>query len=246
MTFDCGGTTNSGVIDPLFGCAELAKEEDMWFHIDGAYGGFFNLTERGKQFLKGINLADSVVLDPHKTLFLPYGTGALLVKNGETLKETHRQSADYMPPPKEEGGLMDFSENSPELTKPFRGMRVWLPLKMHGADVFRINLDEKLDLARWAEGQLRKIPGVEVIAPAQITVVAFAVRDTGQSLDQRNEQSRALLAEINRRQRVFLSGTLLKGIYVVRIAVVSFRTHKQHLDNLLEDLDAALETLGLS
>jgi aromatic-L-amino-acid decarboxylase len=121
-----------------------------------------------------------------------------------------------------------------------------LPLKMHGADVFRTNLDEKLDLARWAEGQLRKIPGVEVIAPAQITVVAFAVRDIGQSLDQRNEQSRALLAEINRRQRVFLSGTLLKGIYVVRIAVVSFRTHKQHLDNLLEDLDAALETLGLS
>jgi aromatic-L-amino-acid decarboxylase len=76
------GTTNTGAIDPLPELAALAREENLWLHVDAAYGGFFCLTKRGKQKLKGLELADSVVLDPHKSLFLPYGTGALLVREG--------------------------------------------------------------------------------------------------------------------------------------------------------------------
>jgi aromatic-L-amino-acid decarboxylase len=239
------GTTNSGAVDPLLDCAELARSEDLWFHVDGAYGGFFMMTERGRQILKGIEMADSLVLDPHKTLFLPYGTGALVVRDRETLLETHQQKADYLLPSNTAGGLMDFSEMSPELTKPFRGMRVWLPLKIHGAAVFRELLDERLDLGRWAENQLRQIPAIEVLTGAQLSVVTFAARDTGQSLDARNEQSRTILAGINSKQRVFLSGTLLDGLYAVRVAVVSFRTHLEHLEMLIEDLKSTLDDLGL-
>jgi aromatic-L-amino-acid decarboxylase len=125
-------------------------------------------------------------------------------------------------------------------------MRVWLPLKLHGAGAFRSALDEKLDLTCWLEERLRQLPGVEILARAQLTVVAFAVRDRGQGLEERNRQSRALLQEINRRQRSFLSGTLLKGVYALRVALISFRTHRQHVEMLLEDLQEGLDTLGLS
>jgi aromatic-L-amino-acid decarboxylase len=239
------GTTNSGAVDPLLDCAVLARSEDLWFHVDGAYGGFFMMTERGRQILKGIEMADSLVLDPHKTLFLPYGTGALVVRDRETLLETHQQKADYLLPSNTAGGLMDFSEMSPELTKPFRGLRVWLPLKIHGAAVFRELLDERLDLGRWAENQLRQITAIEVLTGAQLSVVTFAARDTGQSLEERNEHSRRILAGINSKQRVFLSGTLLDGLYAIRVAVVSFRTHLEHLEMLIEDLKSTLDDLGL-
>ena len=240
------GTTNTGAIDPLPDCAQLAQEEGLWFHVDAAYGGFFCLTDRGRRALRGIGMADSVVLDPHKTLFLPYGTGALLGRDRGTLHRTYRQGADYLPPLNNEGSLMEFCELSPELSKPFRGMRVWLPLKLHGAGAFRAALDEKLDLIQWAEQRLRQIPAVEILAGAELTVTAFAVRDRGQGLEQRNQQSRALLPEINRRQRAFLSGTLLQGVFAIRVAVVSFRTHKHHLEKLLQDVQAGLETLQLS
>jgi aromatic-L-amino-acid decarboxylase len=239
------GTTNSGAIDPLAGCAQLARREGLWFHVDGAYGGFFRLVERGRQALAGIEEADSVVLDPHKTLFLPYGTGALLVRDRETLHRTYRQSADYMPPSRNAPGLMEFCELSPELSKPFRGLRVWLPLKLHGAEAFRSALNEKLDLTGWLEGQILQLPQVEVLSQARLTVITFAVRDRGQGQDVRNRQSRELLQAINRRQRVFLSGTLLQGVYALRVALISFRTHRQHAEMLLQDLQAALQELRL-
>ncbi len=239
-----GGTTNTGAIDPLDECADLAHEEDLWFHIDGAYGGFFCLTERGKKALKGIERADSIVLDPHKTLFLPYGTGALVVRDRETLLRTHRQAADYMPDSQTEGGLMEFCELSPELSKPFRGMRVWLPLKLHGAGVFRDRLDEKLDLIRWVEKEIRAIEELEILAEPQVTVIAFALRDTGQSLEQRNAQSRQLLDDVNARQHVNLSGTTLNGVFALRVALISFRTHQAHVELLVDDLKASIAALG--
>jgi aromatic-L-amino-acid decarboxylase len=234
------GTTNSGAVDPLPELAVLAREENLWLHVDAAYGGFFRLTERGKQALAGIELADSLVLDPHKTLFLPYGTGALLVRDSSALKAVHSSSADYMPAMQEDEDLMDFCELSPELTRPFRGLRIWLPFKMHGVGVFRRYLDEKLDLARWIEAQIRNIPQLELVAPATLSILAFAVRDEGQSLAERNSTTRALMQRINDKQRVNLTGTLLRDVYVIRIAISAFRLHQERMDMLLEDLQEAL------
>ena len=234
------GTTNSGAVDPLPELGTLAREENLWLHVDAAYGGFFRLTERGKHAMAGIELADSLVLDPHKTLFLPYGTGALLVRDGDALKAVHSSSADYMPAMQEDEDLMDFCELSPELTRPFRGLRIWLPLKIHGVGVFRRYLDEKLDLARWIEAKIRNIPQLELLAPATLSILAFAVRDEGQSLTERNSATRALMQRINDKQRVNLTGTLLRDVYVIRIAISAFRLHQERMDMLLEDLLGAL------
>lgn len=236
------GTTNTGAVDPLPELAALAREEDLWFHVDAAYGGFFRMTARGKHILRGIEAADSLVLDPHKTLFLPYGTGALLVRDGQALRAAHSSRADYMPPIQEGDDLMDFCELSPELTRPFRGLRVWLPFKLHGVGVFRSYLDEKLDLARWIAARIGEMPELEILAPPELSILAFAVRDTGQPLVERNAATRALMARINERQRVHLTGTMLNGIFAIRIAVVVYRAHQERMEMLLEDLSHALGT----
>ncbi len=236
------GTTNTGAIDPLTELADIARRENLWLHVDGAYGGLFNLTERGAVALRGIERADSLALDPHKTLFLPYGTGALLVRNGHTLRAVHSSQADYLPPMQADDAMVDFCELSPELTRPFRGLRVWLAIKMHGAEVFRRYMDEKLDLARWIESRLRAMPQLVLLAPPALSILAFALTDTdGAGSAARNQASRALLARINARGRVLLTGTMLGEIFAIRIAIGSFRTHQRHMQWLLEDIASALQ-----
>lgn len=234
------GTTNTGAVDDLEGLADLAARERLWLHVDAAYGGFFLLTERGRAALRGIGRADSVTLDPHKALFLPYGTGSLVVRDRATLRRAHSLRADYLPPVQEAGDLVDFAELSPELSRDFRGLRVWLPIKMHGIAPFRQALDEKLDLAAWAADRLRVLPGVEIVAEPRLSILAFRLLRPGADGAALDALNRRLLDRINARRRVFLSGTLLDGRYVLRICVVSFRTHRDRMEMALEDIRAAI------
>jgi aromatic-L-amino-acid decarboxylase len=229
------GTTNTGAVDDLEALAAVAGREKMWFHVDGAYGAFFMLTARGRARMRGIEKADSIVLDPHKTLFLPYGTGGLVVKDAQALRRAHSLHADYLPQMQETDELVDFCEISPELSRDFRGLRVWLPIKLFGIDPFRQQLDEKLDLTEYATEELRKIGGIEIVAAPQLTVVAFRHG----TLD-----NRALLARINGKNRVMLTPTILGGEFIIRICIVSFRTHRDRIDMCLEDIAAAVSELG--
>jgi len=207
----------------------------MWFHVDGAYGAFFALTERGRARLRNMDEADSVVLDPHKTLFLPFGTGALVMKDASVLRRAHSMHADYLPAFQESDELVDFCELSPELSRDFRGLRVWLPLKMFGIEPFRQQLDEKLDLAVYAAEELKKIEGIEIVAEPQLSILAFKHR----TLDDRE-----LLRRINARKRVMLTPGVVGGEFVIRICVVSHRTHRDRMDMCLEDIRAAVKELS--
>ena len=227
-------------MDDFAALADVAARERLWLHADAAYGGFFLLTDEGRRRMAGIERSDSLVLDPHKGLFLPYGTGALLVRDPETLRRAHAVSADYMPPTQEDPGLPDFHALSPELSRDFRGLRVWLPLKMHGIGPFRRNLEEKLALTQWATEELRRIPGIEILAEPQLSIVAFRLRPPGLSEDELNRLNRSLLDRINGRKRVFLTGTLLGGRFAIRICVLSFRTHRDRMEEGLEDIRGAV------
>ncbi len=230
------GTTNTGAVDDLEELARIAREHSLWLHVDGAYGGFFVLTERGRAALRGLARADSITLDPHKGLFLPYGTGSLLVRDGEALKRAHQLRGEYMLPPEESPDLVDFCDISPELSRDFRGLRVWLPLKMHGLDAFRTALDEKLDLAAWAAGELRGIPDIEMIAEPQLSLLAFRLERPGLDRDRLDALNRELMARINSRQRVFLTGTRIEAGFVLRICVLNFRTHRDRMELAIEDI----------
>lgn len=240
--FVCGnaGTTNTGAVDDLFALADLCARERLWFHVDGAYGGFFMLTARGRVAMAGIDRADSVVLDPHKGLFLPYGTGALLVRDEAVLRRAHAAGADYLPHMQEDPGFVDYCEISPELSRAFRGLRVWLPLRLHGLAAFRESLDEKLDLALHATRELAAMPGIEIVAEPQLSIVAFRLVRPGLDAEALNRLNRDLVERVNARQRIHVSGTVLGGSFVLRICVLSFRTHLERLDQGLEDISAAI------
>ena len=148
-----------------------------------------------------------------------------------------------MPPAAGGPGRPDICDISPELSRDFRGLRAWLPLKLHGAGAFRRQLDEKMDLAEWAQRRLEETPGIEIVAPAQLSLVAFRLRPEGVEGEELDALNRALLERINARQNVFLTGTSVDCGFVLRICVLSFRTHLEHLEVAMRDLQASIEDL---
>jgi aromatic-L-amino-acid/L-tryptophan decarboxylase len=152
---------------------------------------------------------------------MPYGIGALVVRDGQALARAHRESADYVQDVSRHGSL-GFADLSPELSRDFRGLRVWLPIQLHGLAAFREQLGEKLALARWAHEQLAADPRFELVDEPQLSVVAFRLRAPEADADRLGTE---LLRRVNGRRRVFLSSTRLRGRYTLRICVLSFRTH---------------------
>lgn len=230
------GTTDMGTIDPLPGLADLAAREGLWLHVDGAYGGLFTLTSRGRVRLRGIERADSITLDPHKSLFLPYGTGALLVRDPGRLAAAHQGDAHYLQDLAPDREIPDFAGLGVELTREVRGLRVWLPLQLHGVAAFRAALDEKLNLARTAYEALGAEPALEVLAEPELTVVGFRLRDGDDAAN------RLLLERINASRRVFLSSTSVHGRVVLRLCVLSHRSHSEHVADavrIIRDATAA-------
>lgn len=233
------GTTNTGAVDDLEGLADVCAAEGLHLHVDAAYGGFFALTERGRAALRGLERADSITLDPHKGLFLPYGTGALMVRDQEALRRAHQVTGDYLPPTEDHPEHLDWYALSPELSRPFRGLPVWLPLVLHGVGAFRQALDDKLDLAQEAAEALAAMPDVEVLAPV-LSLLAFRVVPPGLDAEAVDALNRRILERIDARRRVHLTGTRFKGRFVIRICVLAFRTTGQHLRHALEDVEAAI------
>ena len=245
------GTTNTGAIDPLGPLADICSRENLWLHVDAAYGGAFVLCDEGRRRLAGIERADSITFDPHKGMFLPYGTGCLLVRDGARLRDAHHLAAEYLQDFGTGDGVTSRSavtwspaELGPELSRDFRGLRLWLPLMLHGAGAFRDALAEKLELAREFARDLARLGTVEVVAEPQLSVVPFRLaRLPQEGLEAWNARNAAFLTAINNRGRVHLSSTLLPAedgrAFTLRACVLSFRTHSRHMQRALEDVAAA-------
>jgi len=237
------GTVNTGTVDDLEALAGIARRQNLWYHVDGAYGGFFVLTERGRRALAGIELADSVVLDPHKGLFLPYGTGALLVRDRHRLRAAHAFGADYLPALPDDSELVNWSDLSPELSRPFRGLRLWLPLKLLGLQPFRQALDEKLDLARLAAQRLQSMDGVELLAAPQLSSFAFRLRGADMEEADLDALHDRLLEHVHAAGHIMLNSTRIGGRRAIHLCILSFRTHRDRVLQGLQDIAAAVAAL---
>jgi aromatic-L-amino-acid/L-tryptophan decarboxylase len=222
------GTTSTGTVDPLGDLAGLAARERLWFHVDGAYGGGLQLTARGRERLAGIERADSLVVDPHKSLFLQYGTGVLLVRDAATLPAAFADDGHYLQDLETVADLPDYGHFGPELTREVRGLRLWLPLHLHGVAAFRRALDEKLDLAALVHKRLADDPLFELPWEPDLTVVVFRLRDGD------DEAGRRLLERINATRRVFLSSTTIEGRFYLRMNPLSHRTHAADVEHALD------------
>ena len=240
LVLGTAGTADTGAIDPLARIADVAQREDLWFHVDAAYGGFFGLLEEFRPVLSGMERADSLVLDPHKGMFLPYGTGTVLVRDGAVLRDAHAFYASYLQDAvKDEWVSRSPAAVSPELTKHFRALRVWLPLLLHGEAPFRACLREKVELAKYFHREIGAL-GFEVGPEPELTLVTYRwIPESGDA----NAFNRALVEETHRDGRVFFSSTTIDGKFVLRMAALAFRTHLDTIDLALQVLGKAVERL---
>lgn len=242
MVVASAGTTDTGAVDPLGAIADIAEKASMWFHVDAAYGGFFLLADEVRDQLVDLRRADSVVLDPHKGLFLPYGSGALLVRDGEALKDAHTAHGNYLRDMSPDQDWFSPANHSPELTRPFRGLRMWLPLHLFGIAPFRAAISEKIWLARYFHEEVSKVPAIEVGPYPDLSVVTFRARSEDGQDD--NELNARLVRHIHEDGRIFVSSTTIDGVLWLRLAALCFRTHRRHVDLLIDIVRAGLAKGG--
>jgi aromatic-L-amino-acid decarboxylase len=226
------GTTDTGTVDPLQAVADLAAAEGLWFHVDGAYGGFFQLTERGRLTLAGLAGADSIAIDPHKGLSIPFGVGALLVRDERFLIDANQGRGAYLRAEDNYLGIRDIAALGPELSRPFRALQMWLPLHLHGVAPFRQALDTTLDLADAAYRRLSGIEGIETPWRPDLSIVAFRFAD--------DETGRRALEAVNRDRAVHLSPTTIDNRFVLRFAILNRRTTQDHIDHAIDIIEKTL------
>lgn len=234
MVAATAGTTDMGTIDPLEAIADVSEQHRLWMYVDAAYGGAFMLCEEGRKRLRGIERSSSVIMDPHKGFFLPFGSGVVLVRDGAQLYRAFHARGTYMQDlktdPREAHSACDLS---PELTRPFRGLRLWLPLKLFGVAPFRAALEEKLLLAEYFYRRIRELDGFVTGPHPDLSIVAFRYRPEAGNADEFNRKLALALREDG---RVFLSTTTLDGKFVLRMAVLAHNTHLDTVDRTLEVL----------
>ena len=235
MVFSTAGTTNTGAVDPMEAIADVAAREGLWHHVDGAYGGFFHMVPELRPLLTGLPRADSLTLDPHKGLFLPFGTGALLVRDGEALRALHSTTAGYLPENQDE--FYDPAQYGPDLSRGFPGLRIWLSLKFYGAARYRAALTEKRELATWAAEEVAKISGIVMDAPPQLSLFAFHLASEAlDTLEKQNAATQALMERVTQRGNVMLTGANVGKRYLGRVCILSFRTRRATIETCIRHL----------
>ncbi len=226
------GTTNTGAIDPLKEIAAICHEHGLWLHVDAAYGGFAALTDRGAELLRGLELADSVTLDPHKWLYQPIECGCVLVRRPAQLERAFAIAPDYLDDYR--GGEVDFCDRGLQLTRGARALKVWLSLSYFGVEAFRAAIDRALDLAREAEARIVREPSLDLVAPAVLGVVCFRRRVRDAADEAECERLNAELVErFETAGRGLVSSTRLDGSYAIRMCVMNHTSGPADVDETL-------------
>lgn len=238
------GTVSTGAIDPFPQIAEVAHRHGAWFHIDGAYGALAAMADRGK--FNGMELADSISLDPHKWLYQPLDCGCLLYRSTETALRTFSHSGDYarsLTADPIEGFV--FFEESMELSRRFRALKLWLSLRYHGVNAFRRSIAKDLAQARRLADAIQQESELELLAAGELSAVCFRHRGTGdQSEEDLNRFNLALLKRVVARGRVYLSNAALHGKFSLRACIVNHRTKDADVDAVIPEVQTAAREIA--
>jgi len=230
------GTTNTGTVDPLHEIADICEEENLWFHIDGAYGGAAILSKKGARKLRGIDRADSLTVDPHKWFFQPYEIGCLLVKNKEWLSNTFSEKPEYLRDIEGNESEINFYDYGIQLTRRFRALKFYMSIKTYGLATFKDAITYNIDLAEETEKLLRKSRNWEIISPATLAVINFRFNPIGLNLSE-NELDK-VNQEISKRiiafKEALLVTTVLNGQVVLRMCLINPKTTINHIKETIE------------
>lgn len=230
------GTTNTGTIDPLDELARICKAENIWFHVDGAFGAAAILSTKGKKLLKGIEKADSLTIDPHKWLFQPYEIGCLLVQNHKYLKGTFSEKASYLRDIEGNESEINFYDHGIELTRNFRALKLYMSLKTFGLGAFRNAINYNIALAEEVEALLRASTKWEVISPATLAIINFRYHPVGQNFDDKKLDliNQKISAKVMESKEALLVTTMLQGQVVLRMCLINPRTTIEHVKSTLQ------------
>jgi aromatic-L-amino-acid/L-tryptophan decarboxylase len=227
------GATNTGAIDPLAALAAVCRDRGVWFHVDAAYGGFAAISDRGRRMLAGLELADSVTLDPHKWLYQPYECGALLVREGKLLEQAFAITPPYLRDAVGHEDEVSFGDLGLQLSRSFRALKVWLSVSHFGVAAYRAAVDRALDLAELARRRIVEDPQLEPMATGELGITCFRRRTDGDE-DHAGRVNAALVAGYEATGRGLVSSTRLRGRYAVRLCAMSHTTTAADVEGMLD------------
>lgn len=236
------GTTTTGSLDPLADIAELCRANELWFHVDAAYGGAGMMVDSLTPLYRGIEAADSITFDPHKWLYTPQSGGFVLVRDLQHLADSfsaHAQ-ASYVHQDKERTGRgIDIGDLGPQFSRGFQGLKVWVSLLAHGTDAYARRIEHDVELARYLEALVQQAPDFEVLAPTVLSIACFRfVPEDLEGIDDReaylNILNERLMTELQLDGRMFPSNCVVDGRFGLRVCIVNFRTEATHMRLLLE------------
>jgi len=231
------GTTNTGAVDPLDELADLCVSEGLWLHVDGAYGAFARLAERGSARLRGLERADSLVLDPHKWLYVGYEAGCLLVRDGDALPRCFHVLPDYLQDTQTTGGEVNFADYGLQLSRAARALKLWFSFRTHGLEAISEAVDRTMRLADLAERLVRETDRLELTSPSSLGILSFRFVGLGSEDDARlDDLNAAILARFYREGRFMASSTRLGGRFVIRLCPMNYRTTRDDVAAFLEEV----------
>jgi len=231
------GTTNTGAIDPLLALVDYCHQEELWLHVDGAYGAAAVFCKRGPALLDGLARVDSLSLDPHKWLFQPYEIGCVLVREERWLQEAFHILPEYLEDIEGKEGEVNFCDRGIQLTRGFRALKLWMSLKVFGQSHFREAVNRGFEMAEVAEAALRELSNWEVVTPAQMGIVTFRCAPEGLPPEELNWLSRELVDEMIADGFAMVSSTVLRGWTVLRMCTINPRTTETDVRGTIKRLD---------
>ena len=237
------GTTNTGAVDDLVAMAEICRRYDLWLHVDGAYGGAAIFSDQHRILLRGIELADSITIDPHKWMAMPLAAGVILTRHPEMLERAFAVAAPYMPKAAESKGL-DNSRISTQWTRRMNSLKLWLTLRVHGRKAYEEHIDRQLNLARGFASWVKASEHFELAAPQTLPIVAFRLKSASLSRDQLAEAHASVVENVTHDGGRWISETRVNGQSVLRMMVISYLTEERHIHELRKALTAAATRLA--
>jgi aromatic-L-amino-acid decarboxylase len=225
------GTTNTGAIDPLRELSRLCKNQGLWLHVDGAYGAAAVICDRGRELLAGLELADSLSLDPHKWLFQPFEIGCVLVRDVVQLRDTFLVLPEYLKDTHQYSAELNFTDHGLQLTRGFRALKLWMSIKVFGMAAFRAAVERGFALAEFTEARVRKMRGWQIVTPAQMGIVCFRYAGADDAAHLR------LVQTFLRDGFALITSTALQGRTVLRTCTINPRTTEADIEETLDRLD---------
>jgi len=236
------GTVNTGTIDDLDALADIAERYNLWYHVDGAYGGLAATLDSIKVEYKGMERADSVAIDFHKWLYQPFEAGCILVKNWDILRRAYFKKADYLDTKFEHQGRLDFNEHTFQLSRNAKSLKIWMSIKAYGMRRFREMIQKDIDLTHYLSEQVEASDDFEIKARSHLAVSCFRYHGNLTDETKITELNERLIPALEKDGRVFITGTRLNGEFVIRACTINHRKRKEDIDYLLNVIREVAKT----